>query len=131
MHRLATRWTRELRRRAGGKTAVSRPRPAAYSTPAIKMDTPAASSSNGTATPPGVTVPAIKLEDREVAVLDLVDGFTKHLAETRSDLPPVECRVAGGWVRDKVRPALTLRLHASTTDSIMVLLHGIAKSCSY
>ncbi|KAK9894794.1 poly A polymerase C-terminal region-like protein [Cystobasidium minutum MCA 4210] len=49
-----------------------------------------------------IKVPAIKLEDREVAVLDLVDGFTKHLAKTRADLPSVECRVAGGWVRDKL-----------------------------
>jgi tRNA nucleotidyltransferase (CCA-adding enzyme) len=47
-------------------------------------------------------VPTIQLEEREAAVLDLIDTFTHDLANTRHDLPPVECRVAGGWVRDKL-----------------------------
>lgn len=47
-------------------------------------------------------VPTIQLEDNEKAVLDLIHDFTGHLATTRTDLPSVECRVAGGWVRDKV-----------------------------
>lgn len=65
------------------------------------MEGPAASSYHGSGTPP-FRIPEIQLEDRETAVLDLVDRFTKHLAETKPDLPPVECRVAGGWVRDKL-----------------------------
>ena len=48
------------------------------------------------------TVPTIQLDNQESAVLNLIDDFTKHLASTRNDLPAVECRVAGGWVRDKV-----------------------------
>ena len=69
-------------------------------------------SSAAATSPPAVKVPDIKLEDREVAVLDLVDEFTKHLAKTRSDLPRVECRVAGGWVRDKVGDT-----HSNTVSS--------------
>lgn len=71
------------------------------------MEGPAASSYHGSGTPP-FRIPEIQLEDRETAVLDLVDRFTKHLAETKPDLPPVECRVAGGWVRDKVRTVAML-----------------------
>lgn len=44
----------------------------------------------------------IQLEPQEERVLELIDSFTDHLSATRSDLPKVECRVAGGWVRDKV-----------------------------
>ena len=52
-------------------------------------------------------VPTIQLDNQESAVLDLIDDFTKHLATSRNDLPAVECRVAGGWVRDKVSSTYT------------------------
>ena len=48
------------------------------------------------------SVPAIKLESQENQVLDLIDECTRHLREIRSDAKDLECRVAGGWVRDKV-----------------------------
>ena len=48
-------------------------------------------------------VPAIQLDAQESAILDLIHRFTLHLGNARPDLPAVECRVAGGWVRDKVR----------------------------
>lgn len=74
----------------------------AYPATLASMDASAAPGSASGSSMPPVKVPTIQLEDRETAVLDLVDGFTKHLAKTRHDLPLVECRVAGGWVRDKV-----------------------------
>ena len=46
---------------------------------------------------------AIKLTDQEDKICSLLDEFTKELKSTRPDLPHVQCRIAGGWVRDKVR----------------------------
>lgn len=112
MRLLAAKCTQTLRRFTGSRQNI-RPRRYMSDKPAILagMDAGAAApSSASSSSPPAVKVPTIQLEDRESAVLDLVDGFTKHLAKTRPDLPLVECRVAGGWVRDKVscssRPAL-------------------------
>lgn len=47
-------------------------------------------------------VPTIQLDAHESAILDLIHRFTLHLGNARPDLPAVECRVAGGWVRDKL-----------------------------
>lgn len=81
--------------------ATSSPRMHSADTAGSSISSSAATGCSSSSLP--FTVPAIKLEDREVAVLDLVDDFTKYLAEIRTDLPHVECRVAGGWVRDKVK----------------------------
>lgn len=87
-------------RLAGSLFSHCRPRcPAAVSllrSPTVRM-----------ASTPSFAVPTIQLDSQESAVLDLIDNFTKHLASTRHDLPSVECRVAGGWVRDKVCPYAT------------------------
>lgn len=40
---------------------------------------------------------AIALSPSETTFVALLDDFANHLS------PPVECRIAGGWVRDKVR----------------------------
>lgn len=88
---------------AGGHSIIRQPRSLSTMNDSLPPSAAAGSSGSSCSTSnETIKVPAIKLEDREVAVLDLVDGFTKHLAKTRADLPSVECRVAGGWVRDKV-----------------------------
>ena len=48
------------------------------------------------------SVPSIQLDPKEKQVLDLIDEFSKYLRETRRDQSDLECRVNGGWVRDKV-----------------------------
>ncbi|KAG8891337.1 CCA tRNA nucleotidyltransferase, mitochondrial, partial [Tulasnella sp. 408] len=44
----------------------------------------------------------IQLTPQEDRLCTLLDQFTNDLKEKRPDLPPVECRIAGGWVRDKL-----------------------------
>lgn len=44
----------------------------------------------------------IELTPTEDNLCTLLDDCTRHLRENYPDLPPVECRIAGGWVRDKV-----------------------------
>lgn len=46
----------------------------------------------------------IQLTEQEDRLCTLLDDCSKHIAETHPELPRVECRIAGGWVRDKVRP---------------------------
>ncbi|CAD6577952.1 MAG: CCA tRNA nucleotidyltransferase, mitochondrial [Cyphobasidiales sp. Tagirdzhanova-0007] len=48
------------------------------------------------------SVPSIQLDPKEKQVLDLIDEFSKYLRETRRDQSDLECRVNGGWVRDKL-----------------------------
>ena len=64
--------------------------------------TTAASSRQRSTSLPSIDPPRIELNAQEARVLGLIDDVTKHLKQTRSDLPAIECRVAGGWVRDKV-----------------------------
>lgn len=45
----------------------------------------------------------VVLTSREAQICDLLNDVAEHLKATRSDLPPVTLRIAGGWVRDKVR----------------------------
>lgn len=45
----------------------------------------------------------VVLTSREAQICDLLNDVAEHLKLTRTDLPPVTLRIAGGWVRDKVR----------------------------
>ncbi|CAO3674677.1 unnamed protein product [Umbelopsis vinacea] len=44
----------------------------------------------------------VVLTSREAQICDLLNDVAEHLKATRSDLPPVTLRIAGGWVRDKL-----------------------------
>ena len=45
----------------------------------------------------------ITLTAEEDRLCSLLDDFKRHVQETEPESPQVECRIAGGWVRDKVR----------------------------
>lgn len=65
-----------------------------------------------------VVPPTIQLTPEEARFCDLLDDFaregrkriTKPAVEV--EIPEVECRIAGGWVRDKVRIRQPLALFA-------------------
>ncbi|KDQ20469.1 hypothetical protein BOTBODRAFT_100756 [Botryobasidium botryosum FD-172 SS1] len=44
----------------------------------------------------------IQLTPKEEEICTLLDDCCKNLLATRPDIKPVECRIAGGWVRDKL-----------------------------
>lgn len=44
----------------------------------------------------------IQLTEQEDQLCTLLDECSKSIHEAKPDSPPVECRIAGGWVRDKV-----------------------------
>ncbi|KAL1919406.1 uncharacterized protein VTP21DRAFT_2099 [Calcarisporiella thermophila] len=44
----------------------------------------------------------VVLTEEEANLCKLLDDVTKHIQETRPDLPKLELRIAGGWVRDKL-----------------------------
>jgi tRNA nucleotidyltransferase (CCA-adding enzyme) len=46
--------------------------------------------------------PAIALTPQEDEFVTLLDRFTASLREQRPELAPLQLRIAGGWVRDKV-----------------------------
>ncbi|KAG9031485.1 hypothetical protein FRB95_002673 [Tulasnella sp. JGI-2019a] len=54
-------------------------------------------------TPPGGSHATVVLTPDEEKLCTLLDECTTALRETRPELDPIECRIAGGWVRDKVR----------------------------
>lgn len=45
----------------------------------------------------------IQLSPEEDHLCNLLDEFRSFVARTQPSEPQVECRIAGGWVRDKVR----------------------------
>jgi hypothetical protein len=45
----------------------------------------------------------VRLSPQEEELCDLLDEFRSFVARTAPTEPQVECRIAGGWVRDKVR----------------------------
>jgi hypothetical protein len=47
--------------------------------------------------------PTIGLTPLEEQICTLLDECTRKLRQSQPELEPVECRIAGGWVRDKVR----------------------------
>jgi len=44
----------------------------------------------------------IQLTPEEDRLCSLLQQFKQHVETTEPDSPQVECRIAGGWVRDKV-----------------------------
>lgn len=51
----------------------------------------------------------ITLTAEEDRLCSLLDDFKAHVQQTEPESPQVECRIAGGWVRDKVRQSLRRR----------------------
>lgn len=45
----------------------------------------------------------IQLDDKEASICELLRQVSDFVAAERPDLPRIESRIAGGWVRDKVR----------------------------
>ncbi|GAA96769.1 hypothetical protein E5Q_03440 [Mixia osmundae IAM 14324] len=60
--------------------------------------------------------PSISLDQHEQILLDQLDKFCTLLRTQRSDLPPIELRVAGGWVRDKLLGLPSSDLDISTSS---------------
>lgn len=44
----------------------------------------------------------VKLTETESKICTDLDDFCKQRAQERPEEEPVVCRIAGGWVRDKV-----------------------------
>jgi tRNA nucleotidyltransferase/poly(A) polymerase len=61
--------------------------------------------------------PDIKLSKTENELIHYLLRFCEHLRNSKPELPPCECRIAGGWVRDKVSGA-DFRAHWSSIDII-------------
>jgi hypothetical protein len=55
----------------------------------------------------------VVLTKREAQICDLLNDVAEHLKATRTDLPAVTLRIAGGWVRDKV---CLMKQHAFLCD---------------
>jgi hypothetical protein len=53
--------------------------------------------------------PTIVLTPQEDELVTLLDRFTASLRQQRPELAPLQLRIAGGWVRDKVRSVATLK----------------------
>ena len=47
---------------------------------------------------------AIRLDAQEQQLCRLLVDVAQYVARKRPDLPPVTLRIAGGWVRDHVKP---------------------------
>ncbi len=62
---------------------------------------------------------AITLTPDEDRLCTLLDECTKSLKETRPDLAPIECRIAGGWVRDKVRAVRRIYIPSSCVRQLL------------
>lgn len=58
--------------------------------------------------PPREILDTITLTEEEDKLCTLLDEFTKELNSTGEEYAGVECRIAGGWVRDKVNLILPL-----------------------
>lgn len=44
----------------------------------------------------------IDLTEKEIKICNVLQGVTRFIADKRPELPVIESRIAGGWVRDKV-----------------------------
>lgn len=57
---------------------------------------------------PAITDVTIELSPEEARFCDLLDDFAREgrkkikCPDVEVEIPEVECRIAGGWVRDKV-----------------------------
>ena len=58
----------------------------------------------------------LKLTKEEDQLCTLLDECTKHIKETKG--LETECRIAGGWVRDKVHAATLFRARAMLTADV-------------
>ncbi|KAI9260618.1 hypothetical protein BDA99DRAFT_512665 [Phascolomyces articulosus] len=45
----------------------------------------------------------ILLSDKEARICNLLEKVSDYIGQARPDLPRIESRIAGGWVRDKVK----------------------------
>lgn len=45
----------------------------------------------------------VELTELEAKICKVLQGVSKLIAKERPDLPKIESRIAGGWVRDKVK----------------------------
>lgn len=55
-----------------------------------------------------------------ITLTPVEDEFVRHLDEFASNYhPPIECRIAGGWVRDKVREDLFIADHSCSISPRM------------
>jgi tRNA nucleotidyltransferase (CCA-adding enzyme) len=44
----------------------------------------------------------VELTEKEANICNLLQGVSSFIAKERPELPLIESRIAGGWVRDKV-----------------------------
>lgn len=44
----------------------------------------------------------VDLSETEAKICKVLQGVSALIATERPELPLIECRIAGGWVRDKV-----------------------------
>lgn len=49
----------------------------------------------------GVTM-QVDLSEKEAKICNVLQGVSNFIAKERPELPIIESRIAGGWVRDKV-----------------------------
>lgn len=49
----------------------------------------------------GVTM-KVDLSEKEAKICSVLQGVSSFIAQQRPELPIIESRIAGGWVRDKV-----------------------------
>lgn len=49
----------------------------------------------------GITM-KVDLSEKEAKICNVLQGVSTFIAEERPELPVIESRIAGGWVRDKV-----------------------------
>jgi len=63
----------------------------------------------------------VKLTDTENKICTNLDDFCKKRAQGRPEEEQVVCRIAGGWVRDKVRPD-TCSSSATCTDRRIIAI---------
>ena len=69
----------------------------------------------------------IQLEADEAKLISTLDAFSKHLAESKPSVEPVTLRIAGGWVRDKVRLRTACACWSSSV-TLFVQLLGLPSS---
>jgi tRNA nucleotidyltransferase (CCA-adding enzyme) len=50
----------------------------------------------------------VNLSETEAKICGVLQGTSNLIATERPELPVIECRIAGGWVRDKVNPDIQM-----------------------
>ena len=62
----------------------------------------------------GITM-KIELTEKEAQICKVLRGVSSFIAQERPELPIIESRIAGGWVRDKVMTLSSDRKHELTS----------------